>query len=95
MEFFSADQPDKLKGGRRDRCFMNEANNMTLDAFDQVEVRTKEFIFLDWNPTNEFWFYSEVKGKREDVDFITLTYKDNKILKNTKTEMPKLNRPII
>ena len=80
IEFFSADQADKLRGGRRDRCFMNEANNMTLDAFDQLEVRTKEFMFLDWNPTNEFWFYTDILGKREDIDFITLTYKDNEAL---------------
>lgn len=80
LEFFSADQSDKLRGGRRDRCFMNEANNMTLDAFDQLEVRTKDFIFIDFNPTNEFWIYTDVMGKREDVDFITLTYKDNEAL---------------
>lgn len=77
IEFFSADQPDKLRGARRDRCFMNEANNMTLDTFDQLEVRTKEFIFLDWNPTNEFWFYTDILNKREDVEHIILTYKDN------------------
>ena len=80
IEFFSADQSDKLRGGRRDRCFMNEANNMTLDAFDQLEVRTKEFMFLDWNPTNEFWFYSDILHNRKDLDFITLTYKDNEAL---------------
>jgi len=80
IEFFSADQSDKLRGGRRDRCFMNEANNMTLDAFDQLEVRTKEFMFLDWNPTNEFWFYTDIKPLREDVEHITLTYIDNEAL---------------
>lgn len=80
IEFFSADNPDKLRGGRRDRLFLNEANNMSLDVFDQLEVRTKEFCFLDWNPTNEFWFYSDILNKREDVDFITLTYKDNEAL---------------
>lgn len=80
IEFFSADQSDKLRGARRDRCFMNEANNMTLDAFDQLEVRTKEFIFLDYNPTNEFWVYTDVMGKREDVEHIILTYKDNEAL---------------
>lgn len=80
IEFFSVDNPDKLRGGRRDRLFMNEANNISLDAFDQLEVRTKEFCFLDWNPTNEFWFYTDVLHKREDVDFITLTYKDNEAL---------------
>jgi len=80
IEFFSADQSDKLRGGRRDRAFLNEANNLTLDTFDQIEVRTKDFVFLDWNPTNEFWFYTEVKDKRKDIDFITLTYKDNEAL---------------
>ena len=80
IEFFSTDNGDKLRGGRRDRCFMNEANNCTLDAFDQLEVRTKEYMYLDWNPTNEFWFYTEVKPSRKDVEHITLTYKDNEAL---------------
>lgn len=80
IEFFSADNADKLRGGRRDRLFLNEANNMNQDVFDQLEVRTKEFAFLDWNPDREFWFYTEVLGKREDLDFITLTYKDNEAL---------------
>lgn len=80
IEFFPADQSDKLRGARRDRAFINEANNVPLDAFDQIEVRTKEFIYLDWNPTNEFWFYTDVKDKREDVEHIVLTYKDNEAL---------------
>lgn len=95
IEFFSADQPDKLRGARRDRCFINEANNVHLDAFDQLEVRTKEFIFLDWNPTNEFWFYTEILGKRSDLDHIVLTYKDNEACPPeivTSIEMRK-NRP--
>ena len=82
IEFFSTDNGDKLRGARRDRCFMNEANNNTLDAFNQLEVRTKEFFFLDWNPTVEFWFYTDVKPTRDDVDHITLTYKDNEALDN-------------
>lgn len=77
MEFFSADQPDKLRGGRRDRLFINEANNVSFDAFEQLEVRTKEFVFLDWNPTNAFWFYEDVFNKRDDLEHIVLTYKDN------------------
>lgn len=80
IEFFSADNSDKLRGARRDRAFLNEANNISLDAFDQIEVRTKEFIFIDWNPTNEFWIYSDVMPLRDDIDHITLTYKDNEAL---------------
>lgn len=79
IEFFSADQPDKVRGARRDRLFINEANNVAFDTFEQLEVRTKEFVFLDWNPTNEFWFYTEVLN-RDDVDHIILTYKDNEAL---------------
>jgi phage terminase large subunit len=80
IEFFSTDNGDKLRGGRRDRGFMNEANNCSFDAFEQFEVRTREFVMLDWNPTNEFWFYTEVQGQRDDVDHIILTYLDNEAL---------------
>lgn len=80
IEFFSADQSSKVRGPRRDVLFINEANNIPLDTFDQLEVRTRKIIWMDWNPTYEFWFYTDVKDKREDVDFITLTYKDNEAL---------------
>lgn len=80
IEFFPADDDSKLRGGRRDRAFLNEANNLKLESFDEVEVRTKEFVFLDWNPTNEFWFYTEVLNKRNDVDHIILNYLDNEAL---------------
>lgn len=80
IEFFSADSADKLRGPRRDVLFLNEANNIPYEAFTQLEVRTKKIIWLDWNPTNEFWFYTELKEKRDDVDFATLTYKDNEAL---------------
>lgn len=80
MEFFSTDNGDKLRGARRDRLFMNEANNCTLDAFDQLEVRTKEFVYLDYNPTNEFWLFTEVIPNRDDWEKVILTYKDNEAL---------------
>ncbi len=80
IEFFSADQPEKLRGGRRDRLFLNECNNIPFSAFEELEVRTKEFVYLDWNPTSEFWYYTDVKNKRSDVEELTLTYKDNEAL---------------
>lgn len=80
IEFFGADQAGKVKGPRRDRLFMNEANNMGFEIFEQLEVRTKDFIFLDWNPSNEFWFYTDVENKRTDVEKLILTYLDNEAL---------------
>lgn len=80
IEFFSSDNGDKLRGARRDRLFINEANNVSFDAFQQLEVRTTEFVFLDWNPTVEFWFYTDVQNTRDDVETLTVTYKDNEAL---------------
>ncbi|MCP4669291.1 MAG: terminase [Deltaproteobacteria bacterium] len=78
LEFFSVDQFSKVKGPRRDRLFINEANNTKFETFNQLEVRTKESIWLDWNPDREFWWYTEIlKNPLLDVDFLTLTYKDN------------------
>jgi len=79
IEFFSADQPGKVRGPRRDVLFINEANNISYETYTQLEVRTKKIIWLDWNPVSEFWWYSEVMGKQE-CDFLTLTYKDNEAL---------------
>ena len=76
LEFFSADQPNKVRGPRRDNLFINECNNIKYEAFDQLEVRTKNVIYLDWNPTVEFW-YNEKVATRSDVDFVIVTYKDN------------------
>lgn len=80
IEFFSADQPGKVRGPRRERLFINECNNVSFEIFEQLEVRTSQFVFLDWNPTSEFWFYEEVLGKRDDVEHIILNYLDNEAL---------------
>lgn len=79
IEFFSADQPSKVRGPRRDVLFINEANNVSYETYTQLEIRTKDIIWLDWNPISEFWFYSEILNKR-DCDFLTLTYRDNEAL---------------
>ncbi len=82
IEFFSTDSGEKLRGARRDRLFMNEANNINFEAFEQLEVRTKEFIIIDYNPTNEFWYHEQIENKRDDYEFIILTYLDNEGLSN-------------
>ena len=75
FEFFSADQEDKLRGARRNNLFMNEANNMSKHAFDELEVRTKHNVWIDFNPVSQFWGHD-----LKDVDFLKLTYKDNEML---------------
>lgn len=77
IEFYSADSEDAL-GARRDRLFINEANRITKDAFDQLEIRTEQRITLDFNPSNKFWAHDLLK--RPDVDFVKLNYLDNEAL---------------
>lgn len=82
LEFFSLDMPHKVRGPRRKRLFINEANNIPHATFDQLEVRTENVIWLDWNPVTEFWWH-DIDGTglgvkdREDAESIILTYKDN------------------
>lgn len=76
IEFFSADQESKLRGARRNILFINEANTIPYDSFIQLAVRTSEFVFLDFNPTHEFWAHTELKND-PDTDWLVLTYKDN------------------
>lgn len=80
MEFFSANDSSKVRGPRRNRLFVNEANNISLDTFEQLEIRTSDLVYLDWNPISEFWFYTDMLPNNPDVEFIKLTYKDNEAL---------------
>lgn len=80
LEFMSVDTYGKAHGPRRHVLFVNECNNLAYNIVDQLITRTREVVWLDWNPVSEFWFYTDMLGKRDDIDFITLTYKDNEAL---------------
>lgn len=82
IEFFSVDQPDKLRGARRNVLYVNECNNVDFDSYYQLAIRTSGEIWLDYNPSAIFWVDREIINQ-EDVDFITLTYLDNEALPET------------
>jgi phage terminase large subunit len=79
IEFFSADNSSKLRGARRDVLFVNECNNIDWESYYQLAIRTRKFIYLDYNPVSEFWVDTELLGD-SDTDFVVLTYKDNEAL---------------
>ena len=79
IEFFSADDSSKLRGARRDILYINECNNIEFEAYNELAIRTKREVFLDFNPANEFWVHTELKDE-PDTDFVVLTYKDNEAL---------------
>ena len=82
IEFFSVEQPDKLRGARRNVLYCNEANNIPFEAYNQLSIRTSGDIWIDFNPTANFWAHKEV-ANQPDADFITLTYLDNEALPQT------------
>jgi phage terminase large subunit len=75
IEFFGADEADKLRGGRRDILFVNEANNISWNAWRELDTRTRLFSFLDWNPVSSFWAHEYLIGKPENV-YIHSTFLD-------------------
>ena len=87
LQFLSVDTYSKAHGPRRDVLFVNECNNLAHNIVDQLIVRTKEIVWLDWNPTSEFWFYTDTLINRaKDIDFITLTFLDNEGLDKIQLE---------
>jgi len=77
IEFIGFDRPSKAIGATRDILFVNEANKLPHDIVHQLMIRTTEFILLDWNPANEFWFDTEGYEQRESTQIIHSTYLDN------------------
>jgi phage terminase large subunit len=82
IEFFSADDDSKLRGARRNILYINECNNVTFDAYNQLAMRTSGDIYLDYNPTHIFWADTEVL-KSPESEKLTLNYKDNEALSQT------------
>ena len=91
IEFFSADDSSKLRGARRDILYINECNNVNFEAYNELAIRTKREVFLDFNPANEFWVHTELKDE-SDADFIILTYKDNEGLDDGIVQQIEKNR---
>jgi phage terminase large subunit len=80
IEFISLDQPQKVRGRKRNLLFINEANELDYEDWQQLIFRTEDKIILDFNPSDEYhWIYDKVIP-RDDADFFITTYLDNTFL---------------
>lgn len=80
IEFISVDQPQKIRGRKREFLFINEANELDYEDWQQLVFRTTEKIVIDFNPSDFYhWIYDKVIP-RDDVEFYKTTYLDNKFL---------------
>lgn len=77
IEFFSAEDEQKLRGPWRHILYINEANEIYYYSFSMLRQRTYEYTIVDYNPsfTEEHWLFPLMKDERS-YHFIS-TYKDN------------------
>lgn len=80
VEFLSVDEPQKIRGRKRDIAYLNEGNELLLEDFRQINMRTTGFVIIDFNPSDPVhWIYDELIP-REDCETWITTYKDNEFL---------------
>jgi phage terminase large subunit len=93
MEFISVDNMS-AHGPARNLLFVNEANDMDRETFEQLAARTTGKIIIDYNPTHEFWAHTWLlKEHADECDFIILTYKDNEALAPTIRQYIESKKP--
>jgi phage terminase large subunit len=94
ISFFGASDDQKIRGRKRDIAFLNEANELSQDIFNQINLRTKYRVIIDYNPS--FYIHDWIDPlllRNEEVDFKIVTYKDNPFLEKQQiNEIEKLKQ---
>ena len=62
MEFKSYETAQGAKSGKRDYLFINEAQGITYDIFNELYMRTRKQVYIDYNPNAEFWVHENLIG---------------------------------
>lgn len=79
IEWFACDDEAKVRGRARDYLFCNEATEISYEEFQQLILRTREKIVIDFNPSLWESYLYELE-EREDCNYHIVTYKDNPFL---------------
>ena len=91
VEFFSVDDEQKIRGRKRHLAWCNEANELFLDDFTQLNMRTEQKLIFDYNPSDSTsWLYELPK---DESILIKSTYRDNPFLPDSiKRQIEDLKR---
>lgn len=76
IEFFSIDDSKKVRGRKRDICYINEANELDFEEFQQLSLRTSDCFFIDYNPSDSEHFLYDLMDDERSI-LIKSTYVDN------------------
>ncbi len=76
VEFRAFQSLDNAKHGKRDYLFINEANNVPRDIVQQLIMRTRKQVYIDFNPSAEFWAHQDY-GADQRAQWFFSTYRNN------------------
>lgn len=79
IEFKSYDDSQDAKSGKRDYLFVNEANGIAFDVYSELQLRTRQKVFIDYNPNALFWVHEKVIGQ-PNVELIISDHRHNPFL---------------
>jgi PBSX family phage terminase large subunit len=75
VEIHGTDDEETVHGLTQDMAWFNEPYKISKDTFDQIDQRTSDFVFIDYNPKKGHWVEDIIKDERCLV--IDSTFKDN------------------
>ena len=79
IEFKSYDDAQDAKSGKRDYLFINEANGIDWQVYNELALRTRQRIYIDYNPNSAFWVHDHLLGKH-NVQLIISDHRHNPFL---------------
>jgi phage terminase large subunit len=79
IEFKSYDDAQDAKSGKRDYLFVNEANGVQWTVYTELALRTRQRIFIDFNPNTAFWVHDNLLGQ-PGVQLIISDHRHNPFL---------------
>jgi phage terminase large subunit len=82
IEFKSYDNFQDAKSGKRDYLFINEANGIPYPIYSELELRTKEKTFIDYNPNAEFWVHEKLLGSNS-VELLISDHRHNPFIEKS------------
>ena len=76
INWVSVDEPQKIRGMKRDYLYANEANELKMEDWNQLIFRTSDKVICDLNPSDlSSWVYDLTE--RKDCYFFKTTWRDN------------------
>jgi phage terminase large subunit len=59
--------------------FVNEANGVSYEIFEQLRMRTTKQVIIDFNPSAEFWAHKKLR----EAHWVITTFRDNAFISDS------------